>query len=354
MPELKKYRLLSLLGHIVFWLLSIGFLMLQFYWVSGAGPLFSLHTILKALIVIGCFAAAVYINLYLLIPRFLKQKNYIFYVFWLVLMLATISYLVQLLFKYPLKFMLTSRQLEQFNSNIYSAFFFASAFYVGITSFLKFLKDWYLLQDLNLKYAKIEHQKLEAELKTLKGQINPHFLFNSLNNIYSLALTKSDRVPDLILRLSGLMRHILYDARENFISLGKELEFVDNFISLQKIRITEKANITYEIVGEVPKKMIAPLLFEPFIDNAFKHGLKNPGSNITISIKFEFPSPELLIFTLENSYCEPGSEETSYRGIGLDNVKKRLKHLYKEDEYSLNISKKGGIFTVALQLKLKE
>ena len=149
--------------------------------------------------------------------------------------------------------------------------------YVGITSFLKLIKDWLSLQDINLKLVKIEQQKLEAELKTLKGQLNPHFLFNSLNNIYSLALIKSDKVPELILKLSDLMRHIIYESKENYISLEKEIEFVNNFIELQKIRTSDKTKIKYEIKGKIPSAKIAPLLFEPFIDNAFKHGLPGIG-----------------------------------------------------------------------------
>jgi LytS/YehU family sensor histidine kinase len=148
--------------------------------------------------------------------------------------------------------------------------------YVGITSFLKLIKDWLSLQDINLKLVKIEQQKLEAELKTLKSQLNPHFLFNSLNNIYSLSLIKSDKVPELILKLSDLMRHIIYESKENYIPIEKELEFVNNFIELQRIRTSDKTKINYRINGIIPSAKIAPLLFEPFIDNAFKHGL--PGT----------------------------------------------------------------------------
>ena len=174
---------------------------------------------------------------------------------------------------------------SSFDPNLHSAYFFATLVYIGITSFLRFIKDWLSLQDLNLKLAKIEQQKLEAELKTLKGQLNPHFLFNSLNNIYSLALIKSEKVPELILKLSDLMRHIIYESKEKYISLEKEIEFVNNFISLQKIRTSENTKIDYRIDGKIPSAKIAPLLFEPFIDNAFKHGLPGSEGFDYISIK---------------------------------------------------------------------
>jgi len=118
-------------------------------------------------------------------------------------------------------------------------YFSATLIYVALTSFLRFVKDWISLQDLKLKLAKTEKQKLEAELKTLKGQLNPHFLFNSLNNIYSLALMQSEKVPELILKLADLMRHIIYESRDNFIELDKEIEFATNFAGQTRINRRE-------------------------------------------------------------------------------------------------------------------
>jgi LytS/YehU family sensor histidine kinase len=209
------------------------------------------------------------------------------------------------------------------------------------------------MQDINLKLVKIEQQKLEAELKTLKSQLNPHFLFNSLNNIYSLALTKSDKVPELILKLSDLMRHIIYESKENYISLEKELEFVNNFVALQKIRTSGKTKINYDISGKIPSAKIAPLIFEPFIDNAFKHGLPGTDNSDFINISFNFENHDMLIFKLENNYEENFIPNKNSSGIGLKNVRQRLKLLYHPDEYKLNILKKDNIHCVVLELKLK-
>ena len=208
-----------------------------------------------------------------------------------------------------------------------------------ITTFIKLVKDWISLQDLNLKLVKIEQQKLEAELKTLKGQLNPHFLFNSLNNIYSLALIKCEKVPELILKLADLMRHIIYESKENFILLEKELEFVQNFIDLQRIRTSEKTKINYTIEGEIPSAKIAPLLFEPFIDNAFKHGLPGSVTNDFIEIHFDFSSKNKLRFTIANNYSEFLIPKKKNSGIGLENVKQRLKLLYQPNEFDLHIEK---------------
>lgn len=351
MPKSIIYNRFKIVGHILFWLTSISIFSIIF---SVYEENISIYIIEKAVVTNIGFALAVYINLYVLIPHFLKQKNYIFFIFWLIILLTSASLIIQFLFIYPLRSALkVTDALWKFNTNLHSAYFFATLLYVGITSFLKFVKDWISLQDLNLKLARIEQQKLEAELKTLKGQLNPHFLFNSLNNIYSLSLIKSEKVPDLILKLSDLMRHIIYESRENFIALEKEIEFVDNFISLQKIRTSSNKRIDYKITGEIPSAKIAPLLFEPFIDNAFKHGLPGSEKDDFISIKLNFNKPTQLEFLIENNYIKGEHLNKKNSGIGIENVKKRLKLLYKPDEYRLKIKKENQTYSVELWLKLK-
>jgi sensor histidine kinase YesM len=352
MPKGKLYHSLKIAGHVLFWLASIG-LMLFFFYFNEKGVHFDLEVIAKALISNIGFAMGVYINLYVLIPRLLKKKQYVFYVFWLLILLSVSSLTIQLLFIYPLRNVLHFNEgLNSFDTNLHSAYFFATLIYVAVTSFLKFIKEWLEMQDLNLKLARIEQQKLEAELKTLKGQLNPHFLFNSLNNIYSLALVKSEKVPDLILRLSDLMRHIIYDSREKYISLDKEIEFVNNFIALQKIRAPEHVKINYKIKGEVPSARIAPLLFEPFIDNAFKHGLPGNENADFINILFDFSTPGTIRFQIENNFDIAEKNEAKVGGIGVKNVKRRLKHLYKPKDYTLEMLAQNNIYSVSLQLKL--
>lgn len=351
MPQRILNTRYKIAGHILFWLISIFLLTLIFNFYDNE---LTINLIEKAAVTNVGFAIAVYINLYVLIPRFLKQKNYIFYIFWLIVLLTISSLLIQFLFIFPLRNALhLSENLKTFNTNLHSAYFFATLAYVGITSFLKFIKEWLSLQDINLKLAHIEQQKLEAELNTLKGQLNPHFLFNSLNNIYSLALIKSDKVPDLILKLSDLMRHIIYESKGNYISLEKEIDFVNNFISLQKIRTSDKTKIKYEILGKVPDARIAPLLFEPFIDNAFKHELPGTEKDDFITIKFDFLKPGEISFLIENNYEENTEWNKKHSGIGIQNVKKRLTLLYQSNEYHLTIQKKNRIHRVTLRLKLK-
>jgi len=351
MPQRILNKQFKIIGHVLFWLAGIAFLCFVFYFY---GREFNLAVIAKAVITNIGFALGVYINLYVLIPRFLKQKSYIFYIFWLIILLSASSAFIQFLFVYPLHNILNvSDQFGTINSNTHSAFFFATLFFIVISSFLKFINDWISLQDLNYKLARTEKEKLEAELKTLKGQLNPHFLFNSLNNIYSLSLINSDKVPDLILRLSDLMRHIIYESRENYIDLNREINFVDNFIELQRIRTSDQTKINYTKSGDVPSGKIAPLLFEPFIDNAFKHGLPGTENDDHITISFTFHDSEWLIFNIENNFEESERWNKKNSGIGIENVKQRLQHLYTPDEYKINITKKDHVFSVLLELKLK-
>ncbi len=351
MTKSALYNNIKIAGHFLFWALSITLLTLLFYVYDAK---FTIDLIWKSLITNLLFAIAVYVNLYVLIPRFLKLKNYIFYIFWLIVLLTSVSVMAQFLFLYPASKLLGMKVgISSFNTNLHSAYFFSTLFYVAITSFLKLINDWLSLQDINLKLVKIEQQKLEAELKTLKGQLNPHFLFNSLNNIYSLSLIKSDKVPELILKLSGLMRHIIYESKENYISLEKELEFVKNFVELQKIRTSEKTKIDFNLLGPISSARLAPLLFEPFIDNAFKHGLPGAKTSDFINISFNFETPGFLVFILENNFEEHLTLNKNNSGIGLENVKQRLKLLYQPNEYNLEINRENNIHKVKLELKLK-
>jgi two-component system, LytTR family, sensor kinase len=160
-------------------------------------------------------------------------------------------------------------------------------------------------------------------------------------------------VPALILKLADLMRHIIYESKDNYIALEKELEFVQNFIDLQKIRTSESNLIQFEIFGNPPVAKIAPLIFEPFIDNAFKYGLPGSENSDFIKIRFDFTTENMLKFEIANNFQELFLKKPTNSGIGLNNVKQRLKLLYAKNEYSLSINTDSHIFHVKLELKLK-
>jgi len=347
---INSYAKFKISSHILFWLCSLLFAISAFYVASDHKLTLNSDLFLQALIPNIGFASSVYINLYLLIPKFLKTKNYIFYTFWLLITLALSAILIQFIFIFILH---TKSYSGQF-IRMFSPHFFTAAFYVGITSLFKFVKDWLHLQEMTLKITQIEREKLEAELNTLKSQLNPHFLFNSLNNIYSLALTNSPKTPGIILRLSDLMRHVLYESRENFIPVKNELNFLTNYIELQKIRLNNQIDIQYSVEGNVPEMKVIPLIFEPFIDNAFKHGIRHPAAAPYLHVTIHF-QPKIMQFTIENNFDNTQSFQTNKSsGIGLKNIERRLEFLYAPDEYKYEIVRTNSTFEVRLEVQLQK
>ncbi len=196
----------------------------------------------------------------------------------------------------------------------------------------------------------LETQKLQAELSFLKMQVNPHFLFNALNNIYSLSvMEKSKKTGDSIMKLSELMRYVLYEKedRENKVSLDKEIRHINSYIDLEKLRHPGDIYINFSIEGDTNGKRIAPLLLFPLIENACKHGiLTDPQKPVGIHLHV---NKEHLNFSLEN--FNNGYLKDEVGGIGLPNVKKRLDLIYG-DKYSLDVNKTENKFLVNLQLPL--
>lgn len=194
----------------------------------------------------------------------------------------------------------------------------------------------------------ITNEKLISELSFLKSQVNPHFLFNTLNGLYGLALQKSDETPKAILKLSGLMRHMLYESKEQTTLLTNEIEYLENYIDLQRLRLPEESIVIFEVVGEIENKLIQPMLLIPFIENAFKHGQTRDGINTKIEISLYGND-----FLLKVSNKTSGSKvKDKCSGIGLENVKKRLDLLYPS-AYELKSWEQEGYYYTNLKLKLE-
>ena len=190
----------------------------------------------------------------------------------------------------------------------------------------------------------------EAELQLLKAQLNPHFLFNTLNNLYGLSVLKSDKLPNLMLKLSDLLRYSLYDTKEKLVPLEKELKYLENYIALEKIRLEDKTDIQFIKKGVFNNQKIAPMLLIVFVENAFKHLNKEGKSKVIITIE---STESTLNFSCKNTFdkAEVGKKqlETHKSGIGLQNAKKRLELMYTNN-YKLNISDAQSLYLVALEL----
>lgn len=192
-----------------------------------------------------------------------------------------------------------------------------------------------------------EEEKLKAELSYLKAQINPHFLFNTLNSIYALTVQKSDRAPESVTKLSAIMRYSITDAAQDFVGLDKELNYVNAYVELEKMRLTDKVRLNYTITGDPSGKQIAPLIFVPFIENAFKYGVSTKeNSDITITININNKD---LHISVKNTKVR--SDSKNKLGLGIENTKKRL-HLIYPGKHSLEIKDLEKEFSVNLKLIL--
>jgi LytS/YehU family sensor histidine kinase len=222
---------------------------------------------------------------------------------------------------------------------------FTGVFFVFLSTAFKFSVDWFL----NEKVRKnLESEKLIAELAFLRSQINPHFLFNSLNNIYSLAYQKSDKAPEAIMKLSEIMRYMLQESNEPRVKLAREIRYLENYIELQKLRFKGQAYIELSISGEYSEQVIAPLILISFVENAFKHGMaSDPESPIKININI---LQNDLQFDIWNKKSLFNKDESS--GIGLSNVKRRLDLLYAH-QYDLSISEDIDTYYCKLSLNIQ-
>jgi two-component system, LytTR family, sensor kinase len=342
----RKIRFGSIVLHLVFWMLSLVIFVVLIYLTRDFRlQAMDFETAINIIVTLILLAISVYINLLLLIPLFFEKRRY--FLFSLleignVALFIFLNYFISLAFegKHP-----------NFVNEMVAEFILVLVFLV-ITTLIKFTRDSIALQDATLKIKEIERENIVSELRALKAQINPHFFFNTLNSIYSFSLDRSEKTPELILKLSELMRYILYETQDDFVSMNRQLEFLKNYIYLERLRNEEKIKIDMEIKGDQTELMVAPLLFVPFIENAFKHVGKEKDIPSFIRISFDLTQPSKIIFNVQNNkYNSSGKINGGNEGIGLTNVRKRLNLLYPS-KYQLKISDTEDVFYVSLILEL--
>ena len=205
------------------------------------------------------------------------------------------------------------------------------------------VKRWRMTEQ---RAIQAEAEKAHAELSFLKAQINPHFLFNTLNNIYSLAVTKDDKASDAIMKLSNIMRYITDDANEVMVSLKSEIDCINNYIGLQKMRFGQNCMIQFSVSGNIENKTIPPLTLMTFVENAFKHGISNH-EQTNIIIKVSAVNNSIHFFEQNTVFAKSVNMERT--GIGIENTKKRLQALYP-DKHLLKIEKNDKLYIVELIL----
>ncbi len=348
---LKRKKLFDshITQHLIFWGAYFIFLffitLLRFY--EGRDVSFNLSF---ELLQMAVMVSAVYVNLKVLIPRFFESRK--FYIYGLVLLLTVfinailMLLIVKLIPEFRPHFILKDRPSFMFALPM----MFLQLSVVAVTSALHFMRVNQRLQEAALSVKELESHQLKAELNSLKAQVNPHFLFNSLNNIYSHSLLESPQTPELILKLSSLLNYIIYECQDEQVHLEKELEFLSDYIALERVRIDASVQVDFKMDVSNTSILIAPLLFVPLIENAFKHGANISSGKPFIDIQLKEENGDLK-FKCTNSSDHFEDVARSSGGIGLENVRKRLDLIYP-DKHHFEIKDEGHQFSVEMSISM--
>jgi sensor histidine kinase YesM len=329
--------------HVLFWLTVL--LLLTVFEKSGMGLWFTLS---NELLNILFYAVVVYFNLLYLIPNYLTKKRFLTYCALLVLATLVITPIKILTFYF--KFTNMPRMQADLLENM-NWYFLVTFIIVSLSTVFKIITDW--LRQLRER-QELETQTMQSELRFLKSQINPHFLFNTLNNLYALTLKKSDQAPEIVLKLSEMMRYMLYECNEKQVPLSKEVAYIRNYLDLERLRQGKNIDINFQVEGYITDQKIAPLMFIPFLENSFKHGLSNHISKGFVNITLTVDGSDVHFF-IENSKPDSPPKRDPSRpsgGIGLVNIHRRLKLLY-DNHYDLDIEDSPNSYAVNLMLNIE-
>ena len=289
------------------------------------------------------YAAAAFVINYLLLPRFLYQNKPLQFVVYVIVVIATVILLEETVIE---KIYFPDTRGQRFLGVFFSLWGVLPV--ITVLSGGKFAWDALGKQrEVNTLRATIQ----ESELQFLKSQINPHFLFNNLNNLYSYAIAQSPKTPTIILELSAVLRYMLYECRAERVPLPKEVEQLENFTKLNELQIEERGEVRFTVRNIQPHYRIAPLILMVFVENAFKHSQAGQSDNIRIDIDLRLSDEGQLVFGCKNNYQLASNTSNISHGIGLANVRKRLQLLYPE-AHRLTIHQTEHQYEVQLSMQL--
>ncbi len=335
---LKRIALSRIVQHTLFWAFSFLVLMNILKVSAEISRIDVIYTAIFHLPIV----LVTYLNLYVFAPLFLERERYLYYGISVTAAISAGALFYLILFEEWIDII-----LEGYFFIAYYDFWDISLYfsvYLVLTTLIRLARSWFKLNEA-------EREKTSSELKALRSQINPHFLFNSLNSIYSLSRKKSDLTPEAIVKLSDVLRYVIYDAETAEISLKDELDFLKKYINLQQLRLDKNLKLDVVTEGEIGNQKIAPLLFLAFIENAFKYAPQSESKVKFIKIRWKV-SAEEIAFEITNSSGEyPVTENEKYKGFGIKNVIKRLELLYPE-KHQLNVRSTESEFVVNLNIQL--
>lgn len=328
------------LFHILFWIgLYVTFILLDPRGLSAS-------RFITEIVNVGFYMIIVYFNIYFLIPNYLRQSSGVNYAVSLVLAALVLTPIKTLVFYLGFS---DSPGAQHYFISRQGTIFFTMLFYGAVSTIFQIILDW---QKGSVEKIELQHKNTETELNFLKSQINPHFLFNTLNNLYALTLKKSDLAPEVVLKLSEMMRYMLYECNEESVLLKKEVNYLENYLELEKLRQKKNMKIDFLVEGMIRDQKIAPLLFIPFLENSFKHGPNSQLGEGYVKILMKIFENEVR-FSIDNSKAEtiPNPSGKKSGGIGLVNVKRRLELVYP-NSHELIIKDSPNNYFIDLTIKL--
>jgi two-component system, LytTR family, sensor histidine kinase AlgZ len=344
MPSLLQRNRVVFL-HFSFWCVYLSFFLYQI--TSRRGRELDWDRVLTiATIQAGFALLSSYVNYFIFLPRFLRRRNVWVYLAEFILPFALIMFVRINIERFWIdgftrteEYLYTTRFVVQvITTNLFIVIFVAM---------LRFALEWL---EFEAKKKEVENERLTAELNFLKAQINPHFLFNTLNNLYYLAYSKSENTTEVIAKLSQMMRYMIYDSNHPKVLLSKEIEYMESYISLERLRLNDQIPIKFEISGNTDNVWITPLIFITFLENAFKHGVSNSNPKAWVNISIDLHDKE-CVYKVENSRTSDQKEVGEKSGIGLQNVKRRLELSYP-GQYKLVTEEIPGKYLMKLNLSL--
>lgn len=340
-----KLKYLEIGLHLLVWALVINLPFLSF----NDSQHITLDQYVRSIVFPLFFAVVFYTNYFFSIPKLLLSKKLvIFFIINLVLYCAC-SVVLEML-KDFIRPGFPSDQAPgdgPSQAEMILRAFIAFALITGVAVAIRTTTQWFRSEELR---KDLESEHLKSELANLKNQLNPHFFFNTLNNIYSLINQNQEKAQDSIIQLSKLMRYLLYDSNEKYVPLKKEIEFIHHYIDLMKLRVTPNVSVKYSLPKETGGYSIAPLLFISLIENSFKHGisLSKPSE---IEMELKITEMKDLIFDIRNTSFPKTDKDISGSGIGLENLKKRLALLYPH-KHTLDVKSDENYYQTILTLRL--
>ena len=339
LPVVSKGKL-----HLIFWVAVLVFYTFFFgYRQVSFQVAFSLVIVLLPVTV-----AATYFLNYVLVPKYLLRKKYgAFFLYFIYTLI--VSFYLDMLIVIGIFILVAQMQMDAFAPSVSNAMMLIAGMYVVV--FLGVAIRLVNLYNKNqVQIQQLKGEKIAAELKFLKSQLHPHFLFNTLNNLYSLTLEKSDNAPDVVLKLSELLDYVLYDCSADFVPLHKEVRQMKNYAELEKLRYGNRLSIEFSEIPASPNLKIPPMTLMTLLENSFKHGVSKSIKNSWIKIDFSIDGDQ-LICEVSNSISTPKQRKAAHGGIGLSNLKNRLQLLYKSG-YHLSVQRHKHSFHARLNLLL--